>query len=313
MKRKLFTDFDLDGVGCGILATLLWGNDVDIIYCNNHNPNPYLEEFFSSKEYNNYDEIYITDVSPNEENAQKIQELLYENNKIVSLYDHHETALWLNDKYEWCLVKINYFSDKEQKTSGTDMFYKLECNNIQIYNGLENFVETIRQYDTWEWVTKYNNIIPRKLNDLFMFLGRDNFIDISIKNIKNNKDVLDESMNFILNIQEQKCNEYIELQNKNIKIFKQEIDNIKYNFGVVFSERREFTSILGNKLAKLHPELDFIMIINSFGIIDLRGIKNDINLSTIAKYFNGGGHQKAAGFNFDINILDNIIYSILLE
>lgn len=31
---KLFTHVDLDGIGCGILARLTFGRNVDVSYCN---------------------------------------------------------------------------------------------------------------------------------------------------------------------------------------------------------------------------------------------------------------------------------------
>lgn len=306
---KLFTDFDLDGIGCGILAKLLWEDSVDITYCNSHNPNPYLDEFFTTKEYANYELIYMTDVSPNEENAKKIQQLISDK---FTLLDHHETALWLN-KYDWAQVDISL---ENGKTSGTSLLCEhiLErdhFNDSYDYLKIHDFVELVRRYDTWEWSTKYNDNNAKRLNDLCMFLGRDRFIEIAYNNLTNSKSVLDDSMNLILDVQEEKCKQYIKFKNPQLKVFKYDIDNIRYQFGVIFSERYEFVSVMGNELAKLHPELDFVMIVNTSGTVNLRGIKDDINLSLIANHFNGGGHAKASGFKFDINILDDLVYNIL--
>ena len=33
---KLITHNDLDGVGCGIIASYILGNGIDISYCSNH-------------------------------------------------------------------------------------------------------------------------------------------------------------------------------------------------------------------------------------------------------------------------------------
>ena len=70
-----------------------------------------------------------------------------------------------------------------------------------------------------------------------------------------------------------------------------------------------YSSELGNVLSERHPELDFIAIIkqNSVG---LRCVKDKINLTEIAKHFNGGGHKKASGFPMDKIKLDNFINDI---
>ena len=66
-----------------------------------------------------------------------------------------------------------------------------------------------------------------------------------------------------------------------------------YKAGVVFACR--FQSELGNQLATLHPELDFIAMINVGGGVSCRTVKEDVNLAEIAALFGGGGHAKAAG------------------
>ena len=60
----------------------------------------------------------------------------------------------------------------------------------------------------------------------------------------------------------------------------------------------------------MHPEIDFIAMIDMDGTVSYRTIREDLNLGqTIAKQF-GGGHPKAAGSQFPKEILLKTIKEI---
>jgi len=44
-RIKLFTDSDLDGISCGILATVIFGDNVDITYCTPKDVDTQINEF----------------------------------------------------------------------------------------------------------------------------------------------------------------------------------------------------------------------------------------------------------------------------
>ena len=62
---KLFTDIDLDGLGCGVLAKLAFGDQVDVAYCSYRNLNQRVEAFIDNPEHQ-AEEMYITDLSVSE-------------------------------------------------------------------------------------------------------------------------------------------------------------------------------------------------------------------------------------------------------
>lgn len=107
----------------------------------------------------------------------------------------------------------------------------------------------------------------------------------------------------LLEIKQKEIDRYVEKKDENIMV--KEI--LGYNAGIVFAENH--ISELGNKLSELHPELDFIVIINR-EIISYRTIKDNINLSEIAKVFGGGGNPKASGSQIDESCIDNYIKDI---
>ena len=78
---------------------------------------------------------------------------------------------------------------------------------------------------------------------------------------------------------------------------------IEYNnYKIIVSISEGYRSYVGNELMKMYPEADFALIINFYRLTCSLRINNDkYDLGKIAQEFtpNGGGHKKAAGFQFD--------------
>ena len=150
-------------------------------------------------------------------------------------------------------------------------------------------------------------IICKQVNDLFYLYGIDKFVTWCISEIHDHVFprlyVADE---LVLSIKQREIDSYIE--RKNEKLIKKEV--LGYTAGIVFAEN--YASELGNKLATLNPDCDFIAIIDVGGNkISYRTIKDDINLgSDIASHFGGGGHAKAAGSQISQNFTNEVINSI---
>lgn len=287
---KLITHNDLDGVGCYIVAKYFLEEEIDVSYCSYKNINEITSQVIDNEE--KYSQIIITDISVNEYISEKLNQL--RRCKVV-LLDHHPTALFLN-KYEWAKVEIE--CDKG-KTCGTKLLFD------QLKVGNENpaicyFVELVRKYDTWEWKDKYNDEIPKQLNDLMYMIGREEFIKDMVYKTKSNEVLFDNLYCKLLDLRQNEIDRYIEKKEKNIVVK----NILGYKAGIVFADN--FISELGNKLSGLHPELDFIAMINQ-ETISYRTIKEDVNLSEIAKVFGGGGHPKASGSQISENNINNFI------
>jgi uncharacterized protein len=303
MKVKLFTHTDLDGVGCAIVARHIFGDNVDVEYCDYNEINDKVSQFINS-ESQDYDMIFITDISVNENVAKEIEEHISDKTVLI---DHHPTAKWLN-KYKWATVEEFEESvdpnEEYVKSSGTSLFYDYLWRNYGLNNELLfELAEKIRRYDTWEWSTKYNDVHAKQLNDLLYIVGRNNFVnrfanDPSIK--------LRDNEVFLLNIEQDRINNYIKKKAEELK----RVNILNYKVGVVFAE--QYHSELGNELAKQNPDLDFIAIINmASNKVSYRGIKDDIDLGKdVAKVFGDGGHPKAAGSQFDEELTSELIKNI---
>ena len=250
--------------------------------------------------------IYITDIRVNEETA----ELLNKRGN-VKLLDHHPTALGLN-KYDWCDVVIE--DSKGIKTSGTMLFYHWlsmnGCLSEELDNNkaLERFAELVRDYDTWRWSTLGDDgIICKQVNDLLYLYGRDDFVRWCISEIHDEvfprlyaKDEV------VLKIKQDEIDRYIEEKDKTM--FANTVCGKVCGF--VFADR--YVSELGNRLCKMHPEIDYVAMIDIDGCtVSYRTVKEDIDLGKdVASLFGGGGHPKAAGSKFSQEIKLKVVENI---
>jgi uncharacterized protein len=284
---KLFTDSDLDGIGCGLVAKLAFGDEVEIAYCSYRNLNERVERFIDDPE-NDGAKIYITDLAVNEDIEKKLAQR-FKKGKHVQMVDHHVTAMHFN-QYDWGFVQPEY--EDGRKTSATSLYYEflLERNLIKASNALEEFIELVRQYDTWEWEAN-ENTAAKRLNDLFFIISMEQFETEMLERLKTEESFsLNDTENMILDIEEEKIERYINAKNRQlVQTFVGD-----YCVGIVHAER--YLSELGNALAKLNPHIDLITLVNvGTKKLGFRTIYDHVDVSAFAKQFGGGGHPKASG------------------
>lgn len=298
---KLFTHTDLDGVSCEILGRIAFGEDIDVVRCGYGNIDDKVEEFINSDE--EYDKLFITDISVKKELADALNNV---SDKVI-LLDHHKTALWLNE-YPFALVQVE---DKSVgKMCGAYLFYEYLKKNHKEFDdtpALKLFIDYVRMYDTWEWKEKYDNIIPKRLNDLMYIDGPNEFIDKMVYRLGNNLFIFDDTDLMKLQIEQTYINSYIAQKNETLIVNDSLFPG--HTVGITFADK--YISELGNKLCELHPELDFVVLINMSTLtVSYRTVKDDLDLSDIAKGFGGGGHPKASGSRFDVSIVNDMLNNI---
>jgi uncharacterized protein len=284
----IFTDIDLDGLGCGLIAKLAFGDKANVYYCSYRNLNQRVETVIKNPENNNV-EIYITDLAVNEMVEKKLEER-FKQGKPVQMIDHHVTAMHFN-QYKWGRVIPEYETGK--KTCATSLFYDflIENEKMERNKALEEFIELVRQYDTWEW-DENNNVTAKRLNDLFYIRNREPFEEEMLKRLTENTDtfILSDTENMLLDIEEQKINRYI--HSKSRQMVQTFIDD--YCVGIVHAE--QYLSELGNALNNIYPHLDMIVLLNMGGKkMGFRTIHDEVNVAEFAKRYGGGGHPKASG------------------
>ena len=308
---KLFTHNDLDGLACALLAWLAYGKDaVDFETCRYEDINNKLNLYLDEKQYETFDYCYVTDISMKDEVAERIHTHFDDAQKYIALHDHHISAIALN-QYHWCHVTVE--DEAGIKCSGTTLFYEaLLCLDVPRKDLLQkplvkDFVEKVRRYDTWDW-QPLEDLESKQLNDLFFILGKERFLDYWLERLEQaNEDEtfdFDETQKLLLELRQNEIDQYIESRNE--EIIEKEIAG--YKAGIVFANR--FQSELGNQLALLHPELDFIAMINVGGGVSCRTAKEEVNLAEVAALFGGGGHAKAAGLPVKDEIREMVINQI---
>ncbi|MEK4030466.1 oligoribonuclease [Pseudobacillus sp. FSL P4-0506] len=283
---KLLTHNDLDGVGCGILAKLAFGKEVQVRY-NSVSGLDYEVAWFLEHQ-DKKTSLLITDLSVNDENKEKLNEFYLAGGK-VQLIDHHKTALHFNE-HEWGHVVVE---DKEGKlTSATSLLYEylLEQELMEPSSAIAEFVELVRQYDTWEW-EKNDNQEARRLNALFFLVSIEEFEERMMSRLRyHDHFFFDELEEKILDMEDDKIARYI--RRKRRELVQAKVG--EHLAGVVYAE--SYHSELGNELGKDNPHLDYIAILNIGGKrLGFRTIHDHIDVSEIAAHYGGGGHAKAAG------------------
>ncbi|AOV06787.1 DHH family phosphoesterase [Sporosarcina ureilytica] len=283
---KLLTHNDLDGVGCGILAKIAFGKQVKVRYNSVSGLDREVEWFLENDDKETF--LLITDLSVNEENEKRL-EAFYQDGGKIQLLDHHKTALHFNH-YEWGHVVIE---DNEGKlTSATSLFYQYLVTHqiLEPSESIAEFVELVRQYDTWEW-EKNNNHFAQRLNALFFLITIEEFEEKMISRLNSSEHfVFDEFEKKILDMEEDKIERYIRRKRRELVQLKTGV----HFAGVVYAE--SYHSELGNELGKEYPHLDYIAILNIGGKrVGFRTIHDQVDVSEIAGQFGGGGHAKASG------------------
>jgi uncharacterized protein len=304
-----YTHGDEDGLGSYFILTKVPKfKKIDVEYHNYNTIDKEIIRLFDSGDYKKYDKIIMTDLSIKEETAEYIDPIIKENKINFFIIDHHQTAEKIN-KYEW--TWIAYKSHTGIKNSGTKMVYDYFSEFIpkEYSVFLFNFVKYVTDYDTYKWKDD-KNLIPRYINDIYKFYGKDLFLEHIEKayQAKDYKMILGENEMRIVNILNDRFDKFYKDKMKSLKRVKFH----DYNIGIVFAE--DHISELGNAICDNNLDLDFVAMINlNHQCVYFRGIRNDIHLGfdVAEKYFGGGGQDKTAGAPIkNIEVIEQCMSSI---
>ncbi|TYR81730.1 phosphoesterase [Priestia megaterium] len=297
-KVKLISHNDLDGVSPAILARLAFGDenfDYDTVGIGRIND---IVTRFIEEENDGEMTLYITDISVNDEVAARLDELVRKGQKII-LIDHHVSARPLAEKYEW--VHVTPEDQNGKKTAATSLFYTylLENNLLNRTDMLDEYVELVRLFDTWDWFHEENEKAKR-LNHLYYLIPHEEFKDTVYEVLKgsyeggNQEFVFTDKHEILLEAEEKKIEKYIYDKQKQMIKAAVEIASETYTVGIVFADT--YQSELGNALCLENEEIDFsVMVDMGRQKVGFRAVKDEINLAEIVGNLGGGGHPKASG------------------
>ena len=281
---------DIDGVSPVILMKLC-NIDFDYELKDIDEIEEYMTELLNT-DLSIYNNIYITDLTVPEIIYDKINNSEYKNK--FKVFDHHKTHMYANE-FDYVTIDTN--------ECGTTLFYKYLKTKYRFKKIVNEYTQHVKNLDIWLWQEK-NDIVAKQLGDLFDIYGKEQYIEEMYKKLKKkSKFKLDKFENKLLSIEQNKIDRYINKCEKEMIVLKYE----KLKAGLIFCEK--YKSEMGNRLSSLHPELDFIIMINLRGGISFRTNK-DIDLTPIAEKLNGGGHKRACGAPISSITKENLIKEI---
>ena len=135
---------DVDGLSAVILAKLFYG-DIDYYLVEFSELEDALNKIIFEKQYDNYDEIFITDVSFRPSTL-KLVDGNEELKKKIRHFDHHTTEMDTLSKYPF----VNIVNEKDGKLQcGTTLFYEHIKDDFKYKSEfLDKYLEAVRSYDT---------------------------------------------------------------------------------------------------------------------------------------------------------------------
>lgn len=293
-KMLIISDSDLDGIGAIVVAKTIFPN-IEYITPERNLINETVKDVINSGKYNT---IFMTDCSISDEDVELIVcEFVSKGNKFV-LLDHHKSAIHLN-KYEWSKIKVETDGFKH---SGTELMFSHLKELGYNMDALAEFSEMVRCYDTWDWAN-LNKPEPERLNVLYWnYEEKELFVQNMVNRISKGLPLINEKDNAVIDTIKNLDKKYIEERKEMFSIKYYD----KYKVAVLFTDR--CVSQLGNIICKENEDIDFCCLVDlNRSKISMRCVKDSVDVSEIAKRFNGGGHAKAAGFVLADGMKDNVV------
>lgn len=270
----------LDGSTCSIVFCAAGGNKNNIRFSSpSHDKS---DEAFLDL-YENWDgPIIVADLSVSYNVA-----LTVSLSAEVYLLDHHKSAIPL-DEFSWCEIEV------DNHRAGGKMLFDFLYDNVRYnsdpcFRDLKDLVEAADDHDRWI------KEIPESdtLATLHNVLGQKRFINRFLKTPELS---LTENERYVLNLEDEKREEYIKNAKKNLSIVNKSIDGKQIKVAYLLANKHQ--SRLGHAIYEdVELDIDVVIMISNRSI-SMRSRPNcPLDLSMVAKKFNGGGHLHAGGMS----------------
>lgn len=339
------THTDLDGVGCSVVLRALTEHPVESHFCGYYEIEDCLRSLLNNLD-DSIETIYITDISFRKESGlvewvNKVN--LDKGYSFITLIDHHATSAYLN-KYNWAISQERCHNTGELKCGTLQLYeYLLRNGYTNSSESISNFVRLVNLWDTWRWVADYPKEHPcdeaNWLNMVFAMMGKQKFIDVYVKKLRDKLPIFERVERTLIECKLSEIEENLNKANRSLKVYdyiftakdqKFIRDYLKsvgvtdkshlmnphyckhYKVGVVYENTN--VSVIGNSLAKLHPELDFIALVSLPKTISFRCSKDlEVPLGIIANDITGkgGGHPNSAGGAINPKYINDVTLKLM--
>ncbi len=293
---------DIDGLGSVVLSKLAFSNVDYVLAPNVKDLDIKFREYLESGNLNDYDRIFVTDLSLSTLLLNIISEDPNLSSKVL-MFDHHKTAIEEGcDLYHFTTVIEE--DDTGKKRCGTDLFYEYLCENglLKRSDALDEFVELTRLEDSWEWKT---NPIGDKAHDLailFNALGIDSFIDKMYNKLLTSS-TFEFDSDEIEEIKFDKRERRIKIL-ENWRCHEVFVDENEFPFAALFADY-ESRNEIAEYARSFKSYYKYLVIValehGAHGQKSYRSIEPGFDVGSIAKSHGGGGHPETAAVNITEN------------
>ena len=307
MKYLLMTHNDLDGATCEIIFRLYFaGKDIHVSCSSIAEMNQRIRVIADTGRLDPTDTIItFADICPEKGLLDQLLDMGYR----CYLFDHHPTAAIVDRLEQGSRLSLS------GSDSGSSLLRDYLENEGKRFNltkiklkRFHAFVDTVRSWDTWEWV-KTGNMLAKKLVTLFFMLGSDRFVQLYLSQFLSGKFddqpvILPEHM-FFVDAKLEQQQEIIDSMTPE-QVFTRKL--FGYNAAIVFSGTGLTFSDGSYQFLRKYPEYDLMVNINpGRRTISYRTIRDGINLGELTSALGGGGHERAAGNPIGADALSKIL------
>jgi oligoribonuclease NrnB/cAMP/cGMP phosphodiesterase (DHH superfamily) len=239
--------------------------------------------------------VVLSDLSPNEEQIDTIY------NSIEKITNSKCEVIWI-DHHSWPPGSIEKIKEKakvivERSVSAAELVAKVFELNDEISMKLVSIANDAdsANYSTEEAININRAIRNKKrLQYVFEALSEGRINDEKILKWAKKEERNDE-----------KIKEYV----KTLPVF---LTKSNYRYAVIDVRKSKLPGSLTGKYASIEHNLDFTVVIYSNRSVSLyAGLNKNINLLTIARRFNGGGHPFACGCSPKLSLKSRILDKLL--
>lgn len=315
MKIKMFTDSDLDGLGCYTLIEHYKdkSDELSAEFTVAQKVSKKISEFIRTKSYEDYDLILVTDLALDDNIVHDIMEVINTSKARFIIVDHHKQTISLKNNHKELSDSIYVSIDNDPDTTFTNCASSLLLYNINnIFNrqididdNVKNIIELIRLWDIWLWDGSPKEDEVKELKTFFKLYGGKRVGKNILKAFECGTPVIiNEFDKKLIKFELNREREYIYNRCNNVKFIVR--DGI--TIGYVFAEK--CPSEIGSKLLQTYsPErMQVAAIINmNFNVVSLRSDnRRNVDVGDIAAKYGGGGHKYASGFKIKNSIIKDI-------
>lgn len=314
MIRILVTHTDLDGAGCYVVFSVYYADEsgnITVICSGIEKIDENIRKIIDSEDFDKDNtEIIIADICP----TKSMLTEMIERGINFRIFDHHASSKWATQMTDKAVIT------SENNQSGTSLLYQYlcTCDNGQSFGsipGLDEFVDTVRSYDTYEW-KQTNNIKAKDLCILFFLLGMNRFTDEYIKRYSSSGSIHVYETDLIypghqpyIDSKKEQTQAIIDATTPD-RIMTIMVNDRKV--AVMFFMDGMDTSELSYQFLIKYTEYDVFLTINMGGKNIQYRTQSDIDLTEeFAIPMGGGGHPKAAGSPIPKEDISLIMYFIL--